>query len=124
MQTQSTLKPGQRGTKKLVERYGDRLICVRYRIDRETGKRLKTVELIVDETEPATQHPARQPKQSATPTHVFIHISAHDVNLQQRVKAKGAWFNAKKNLWRLPYNEVQAMGLEASIVPENGTPGW
>ena len=124
MQTQSTLKPGQRGTKKLVERYGDRLICVRYRIDRETGKRLKTVELIVDETEPATQQPARQPKQSATPTHVFIHISAHDVNLQQRVKAKGAWFNAKKNLWRLPYNEVQAMGLEASIVPENGTPGW
>ncbi len=124
MQTQSTLKPGQRGTKKLVERYGERLVCVRYRVDTQTGKRLKTVELIVDETEPARHLPARQPRSAPSPTHVFIHLSDHDVNIRQRVKAMGAWYNAQKNLWRLPYDDVVAMGLEGRIVPENGTPGW
>ncbi|MEJ5346981.1 MAG: hypothetical protein WHS83_18885 [Chloroflexus sp.] len=49
MRTRLKLKPGQRGTKKLQALYGDRLICVRYRYDIATGRRLKTIELIVDE---------------------------------------------------------------------------
>ena len=43
------LKPGQRGTKPLVERYGDALLYVRYRYDPERGVRLKTVEIVVEE---------------------------------------------------------------------------
>lgn len=31
MQARSKLKPGQKGTRKLVELYGSRLFCVRYR---------------------------------------------------------------------------------------------
>jgi hypothetical protein len=31
LKTRLTLTPGANGTKKLVERYGERLICVRYR---------------------------------------------------------------------------------------------
>lgn len=49
MRTRLKLKPGQRGTKKLQALYGDRLICVRYRYDAENGRRLKTIELIVEE---------------------------------------------------------------------------
>lgn len=48
MKTKLTLKPGQRGTKKLLAKYGDRLICVRYRYDEQAKKRYKTVELIED----------------------------------------------------------------------------
>ena len=33
METRFTLRPGQAGTRKLVERYGDRLVCVRYVYD-------------------------------------------------------------------------------------------
>jgi hypothetical protein len=44
-----TLKPGQNGTKRLVEQYGDQLICVRYRYDKVKRKRYKTIELIIDE---------------------------------------------------------------------------
>jgi len=51
MDTKLTLKPGQRGTKKLMKEYGDRLICVRYRYDNETQMRYKTVELVVDTTQ-------------------------------------------------------------------------
>ncbi|WP_298816136.1 hypothetical protein [Chloroflexus sp.] len=49
MRTRLKLKPGQRGTKKLQALYGDRLVCVRYRYDAESGRRLKTIELIVEE---------------------------------------------------------------------------
>lgn len=45
------LKPGQKGTKALVEKYGDALICVRYRYDEASRTRIKTVELIVERKE-------------------------------------------------------------------------
>ena len=51
MRTRLILKPGQRGTKRLGKQYGDRLLCVRYRYDEKRRKRLKTVELIVDEVD-------------------------------------------------------------------------
>jgi hypothetical protein len=50
METRLTLAPGQNGTKKLLARYGDRLVCVRYRYDSERAVRHKTVELIVETT--------------------------------------------------------------------------
>ncbi len=51
MRTRLKLKPGQRGTKKLQAMYGDRLVCVRYRYDLESGRRFKTIEIIVEEKE-------------------------------------------------------------------------
>lgn len=42
------LKPGQKGTKKLVAEHGDALVCVRYRYDEASSTRFKTVELIVE----------------------------------------------------------------------------
>ena len=49
MHIRSTVHPGQRGTKKLLTQFGDRLVCVRYRYDDQRQKRIKTVELIVEE---------------------------------------------------------------------------
>lgn len=37
MGTRLKLKPGQKGTKALVEKYGDALVCVRYVMMRQTG---------------------------------------------------------------------------------------
>ncbi|QXE88964.1 hypothetical protein KP003_00350 [Geomonas nitrogeniifigens] len=48
MKSRLNLKPGQRGTKHLVEKYGDALQYIRYRYDEEHGVRLKTVEIIVE----------------------------------------------------------------------------
>lgn len=47
MEIRLTLRPGMAGTKKLLARNGERLVCVRYRYDRATGRRVKTAELIV-----------------------------------------------------------------------------
>lgn len=46
-----TAKPGEIGTKQLTEKYGELLVCVRYRLDEKRKKRLKTVELIIEEKE-------------------------------------------------------------------------
>ena len=51
METRAFLKPGQKGTKRLVDQYGDALVCVRYRHDTKTHKQYKTVAIIVSESE-------------------------------------------------------------------------
>jgi hypothetical protein len=49
MRVRLVRRPGQHGTSKYTEQYGDRLICVRYRYDAAAGRRYKTIEIIVDE---------------------------------------------------------------------------
>jgi hypothetical protein len=46
--TKASLAPGQKGTIKMYEKYGDDLFCVRYRLNKILGVRIKTVELVVD----------------------------------------------------------------------------
>ncbi|MGH9938950.1 MAG: hypothetical protein ACREAM_22150 [Blastocatellia bacterium] len=40
--------PGQKGAKRLLDQYGAKLLCVRYRYDSEKRKRFKTIELIIE----------------------------------------------------------------------------
>jgi hypothetical protein len=44
------LAPGQKGAKSFLERYGEKLICVRYRYDEQRRNRFTTVEIIVEES--------------------------------------------------------------------------
>ncbi|HUL31135.1 MAG TPA: hypothetical protein VLZ03_11845 [Thermodesulfobacteriota bacterium] len=46
MKSRLNLKPGQKGTKKLVGEYGKSLLYGRYRYDETRGVRLKTVEIV------------------------------------------------------------------------------
>jgi hypothetical protein len=46
--TQLKLKPGPKGTKALVGKYGEDQVCVRYRYDEASRSRLKTVGVIVE----------------------------------------------------------------------------
>ena len=96
-------RPGQRGTQKLVTRYGDRLVCVRYRYDAAAGKRYKTVEIILDEAAwtpppPHPDAPRQVPKMDhiddldAQPEHreVGVKVFFRENELRERVKAAGA----------------------------------
>jgi hypothetical protein len=78
------LKPGQKGTKHLVEQYGDRLVCVRYRYDAARKKRIKTVELVVAESD---WEPRFAPDEI-----VALRVAFTDVATRKRVKqASRAW---------------------------------
>ena len=49
MKIKRIVKPGQAGTKKLVERCRENLVCVRYRYDEERKRMFnKTIELIIE----------------------------------------------------------------------------
>src|SRR6266699_1220888 len=62
MEIRLTLRPGMAGTKKLLARYGERLVCVRYRYDSATGRRVKTAEPIVQDIAWAGR--ARKPRRN------------------------------------------------------------
>lgn len=119
MQVRLKLRPGMRGTKKLVAKYGDRLVCVRYRYDAERGKRYKTVELIEEEADWVP------PGKRITPdTVVGVRVDVAELALRQQVKSAGGWWNSYQKVWELRYEQVEALGLLERMVelrkPEGG----
>jgi len=106
MMTQKKLYPGQPGTKKLVERYGENLLCVRYGYDPDGKRKLKTVELIIAET------PWQPVADEIPPTQIMrLWIPYDEVELQDGVKAAGGKWNAQEQAWKLAYGEILELGL-------------
>ncbi len=111
MITRLKLKPGQKGTKKLVEKYGDTLICVRYRYDEAHRMRIKTVELAIEKT--AWSPPAQK---FIDDDIVPVQISFADNALRERAKAaKGRW-NPEMKLWFIRYGKIKGTALEKHII--------
>jgi len=116
MKTRVILKPGQKGTKRLVEQYGDALYCVRYRYDAKTLKQYKTVELIVSETE-WTPPPAKYPDGALVPLKIGIKETA----LQEQVRAVGGRWDKPLQVWLVPYGCIAGTKLEKFIAVETTT---
>lgn len=59
MEIRTVRKPGDKGTQALLQKYGERLVCIRYRYDPVHKKRFKTIELIIAEQvwQPPEPHP-------------------------------------------------------------------
>ena len=106
-----TRRPGQPGTKKLLQRYGDDLICVRYRYDEERGERIKTVELAVDRAEWSVRK--RAPDASAT---VRFRIAEDEDLLRRAVLLAGGRWEESSDLWSLRLRDAAALGLTSRIV--------
>ena len=83
METRLTLRPGQSGTKKLLERYGERLVRVRYLYDHATGRRLKTVELVV---ESVAWRPRPRRLRRRDDEIVAVRIAWNETELRERAK--------------------------------------
>lgn len=122
MEIRTVRKPGEPGTLKLKERYGDRLVSVRYRYDAARGKRYKTIELIVEEQDwmpaPQTELPPAQkpaPEVRYTPR-VPVRIRYNEKDLQRAIKAIGGNWDPGKKLWYAPEEYVRRIGLANRIV--------
>ena len=107
------LKPGQKGTRQLVAKYGERLVCVRYRYDPGRKKRFKTVEIIVGERdwEP-------RPPRFADDQIVGVRVAFEEVDLRERVKQAGGTWHRPRRVWQLAYGDAVALGLSDRIVAE------
>ena len=106
------LKPGQRGTKKLAAEYGHRFVCARYRYDPIRKKRLKTVELIVEEKYWKPESYQRMVPNVAA----YIRIDIQESRLRQTVKDAGGKWNPVHKVWELPLSTVYELDLEDRIV--------
>lgn len=110
MKTRLTLKPGQEGTKRLVKKYGDALVCIRFRYDVNNGKRFKTVELIVE----ATDWTPPLPRYGSEDI-VSLRISASNMRLRTMVKAAGGRWKPEEQLWFVKYGAIAGGPLENHI---------
>lgn len=108
METRLTLRPGQDGTKKLVERFGKRLVAVRYRYDAATRRRYKTVELIVEARPwaPRPRHPRRTPDEI-----VAVRIGFHETGLRERARNLGGIWRPAQKVWELTWDAVRKLGI-------------
>ena len=112
MKTRLSLKPGQKGTKQLTERFGKSLLYVRYRYDEKRGGRMKTIKLVVEET--PWQPVPRLRDEDLVP----VSVGFGEKELQQRLKAvKGKW-DPQAKLWHVPYGAIKGTELEAKIPAE------
>jgi hypothetical protein len=113
-ETRLTLAPGQNGTKKLLARYGERLVCVRYRYDAGLKVRHKTVELIVETVPwvPNRRNARREPQDM-----VAVRIAFSETTLRERIKAAGAIWRPRQRLWEVDWKTVLALGLQGRVVP-------
>ena len=118
MKTRLILKPGQKGTKRLTEKYGDALVCVRFRYDAESRQRLKTVELIVDKAD-WTPPPPRYTADSLVP----LRIEGYETELRAQAKTAGGRWNPEKQLWFVQYGKIASTQLEKHIVVDENDNG-
>jgi hypothetical protein len=111
MFAQKKLRPGQPGTKQLLEQYGDRLWAVRYRCDPETRRTIKTIELIVEEREYQRRRQRLKPEQM-----VGVRINYQESALQHAARAVGAKWNPATRLWEMRYADAEHLRLTERIV--------
>jgi len=115
MRTIKKLKPGAKGTKKLLERYGDKLVCVRYRNDDERKRRVKTIELIIEEKSLSANAP-KIPMNKM----MALKVKYGEVEIGKMIRSAGGKWNRKDKVWKLPYKLVKALGLEDRIITTRG----
>ncbi len=117
MDTRLHLQPGQNGTKALVRKYGERLICVRYRYDAQTKQRHKTVELI-EETVPWSPQGSREASlmQRAADELVLVNIGFDERALREQARRAGGYWRPEEKAWSLSYGAAARLGLLERIV--------
>ncbi|MFM9971108.1 MAG: hypothetical protein ACKVQK_22165 [Burkholderiales bacterium] len=108
------------GTKKLQQRYGEKLVCVRYLYDQATKKRFKTIELIVEET-PWQGKPRR--RRINDYDMVAIRVAWEETETRAAIKAAGAIWRPRHRLWEVDWKTVRELKLQDKVVPQmNGSP--
>lgn len=119
MEVVKTLKPGRNGTKRLVDIYGDSLVAVRYRLDREKQLSYTTVELIIEHKPiptPAVNTTAYRLHQERQ--RVAVRIRYAETELQGLVRKAGGKWDREKRVWLVSYGDAIRLGLKERIVEE------
>lgn len=98
-----SMRPGQPGTRRLLQRYGAHLLQVRHRYDWTGLYRYTTVELMVDVV-PVTHGPCLTARYG-------VRLKSNESTLLAQARGLGARWEPTLLCWTLPGKAVQTLGL-------------
>lgn len=114
-------QPQDKETRALFSKYGEQLLCVRYHYDLEKMVRLKTVELIVDES---PFHKAKMEQDYSVPPpatpYVGIVVDREETDIVESLEAMGGFWSPGDRLWYAPELYVRRVGLHQRIIKRAG----
>jgi len=98
------IDPQAPGARRWAATYGDKLVCVRYRVDPHRQRRLTTVEIVVDE--------------GPTLNSVLVGVRAvwGEKELARTVRAAGGTWDSASKLWMMTLGQAKGLGLVDRIV--------
>lgn len=102
------LSPHQPGARKLAQRYGELLVCVRHRTDAKKQFRYTTVELFVD----------KSPVRPRSDKIVRLKLLYDEAPLRAVIQAAGGSWSPQSKLWLLPRRVAGALNLLDRVVDE------
>ena len=100
MKSYGHLKPGQKGTHRLV-RFGEALVCVRYRYDELADDNLTTAEIIVD------RRPANRCLRHRDTDLVAVAVPFTEKALREKLKAAGGRWDPEGRVWRVLFRSIR-----------------
>jgi hypothetical protein len=107
------LNPEKAGTKKYLEQYGNKLLCVRYRYDETNQEQLTTIEYIINRKRYLKLTQETQRKLFPHPNrHVLLKIEFHEEALRNQVKQHGGTWLKDERMWKLPCHKALDLGLQ------------
>lgn len=114
LRTRLTLKPGRPGTKKLLNEYGSKLICVRYRYDDERQTRCKTIELVIEEV----PWPPPEPRLPRFAPDDIVHLRTlySEERINDAIRNRGGTWHRPTRTWTLRYADTLSLRLTDRIV--------
>lgn len=98
------LDPQAPGARRWAATYGEKLVCVRYRIDPNQQRRLTTVEIVVDEA--PTMNSVR----------VAVRVEWGEKDLGRAVRSAGGTWDPAAKLWIMTLGQAKSLGLVERIV--------
>lgn len=100
------LSPGTPGAQKLLQRFGEALVCVRHRVRPDGEALYTTVEPVLEQV----------PIRSRTDQLVGVQIGYGEKALQSQVKAIGGVCDPAFRLWKLPQRTARQLRLSDRVL--------
>lgn len=112
MFTRRKINAGEPGSKKYLEKYGEKLVCVRYKYDEEKSERVTTVELV--ESKGTGKRKAGIPYNKK----VLVKINFDEHGLRNDIKMYGGRWNPDLKLWETNYKTASELNITSRIKQE------
>ena len=125
MSVLKTIRPGAPGAKRLLDRFGESLVCVRYRHDPLSDAPVTTVELVIEATRVRRQRSTDRASDIPHPEPIVgVKVHYREAEVRARIKQAGGRWRPDAGVWELPLDAARRLGLTNRIVRERATTGY